>query len=394
MENKKKHILLICDANLNRAPRVRATYNALKENFNFTMAGYDQAPFEDVKYIPIPRQQKAKRRNITWHLKFPGPIRKLCSLFIKGYLLAVEPKEDKRSLKDQHFHLFQDVQCDLIINHHLNTLELAVALKKQFGVPLVSNLHEYYPREFEDQEVWLKYEAPKKISICKSFLPQADQVFSVCEGIKEEYEKQFGVTSVVVRNDKPFCDLHASTNSTDVIRLIHHGAALKSRNLHLLIEAVKDLKGFSLDLMLLPTQQDYFDELSELCANHDHINTIPPVDPKEIITFINQYDVGVFLLEPVNFNYKMALPNKLFEFVQARLAIAITPNQEMVRIVNQFDLGVIAKDYSVDAFRNALLQLDKESIAKFKSQAHMHALELSSNSTYETIRTEVKQLIG
>jgi len=394
MDHPKKQLLLICDANLDRAPRVRAAYNALKDEFNFTMAGYEPPPFNDVRYIKIPKKPKAKRRNISWHLKLPSPIKKLCSLFIKIYLLAVEPKQDKRSIKDQHFHLFENEECDLIINHHLNTLELAVALKNKLGVPLINNLHEYYPREFEDQEVWIKYEGPKKIKICQTFLPQADQVFCVCEGIRLEYLKEFGVDSVVIRNDKPYQDITPSSNLGETIKLIHHGAALKSRNLHLLIEAVKDLKGFTLDLMLLPTQQDYFDELVEMCAVHDHIRIIPTVEPNEIINFINQYDVGVFLLEPVNFNYKMALPNKLFEFVQARLTIAITPNQEMARIVEEYELGTIAKDYSVGAFSDALLKLSRKNIERFKNQSHVHAKELSSENTYRIIQEEVKKLVG
>ncbi|MGB1032919.1 MAG: glycosyltransferase family 4 protein, partial [Flavobacteriales bacterium] len=266
MNGSKKNILLICDANLNRAPRVRAIYNALKESYTFTMAGYDQPPFDDVEYIRLPRKKKAKRRNISWHLKYPGSIRKMCSLLIKTFLFIVEPKEDKRSIKEKYLQLFDEVNCDLIINHHLNTLEMAVVLKDKLGVPLVSNLHEYYPREFEDQATWQQYEAPKKIQICKTLLPKADLVFSVCPGIQNEYRKEFGIDSVVMRNDKPFLEIQPSPVQGDKIRLIHHGAALKSRFLHHLIDAVGPLNDqFTLDLMLVPTQQDYYDLLAEKC---------------------------------------------------------------------------------------------------------------------------------
>ena len=393
MNGSKKNILLICDANLNRAPRVRATYNALKNDFNFTMAGYDKPPFTDVDYIQIPRKKKIKRRNISWHLNYPGPIRKMCSLLIKAYLFIVEPKEDKRSIKEQHFHLFDNVSCDLIINHHLNTFELALALKNTFNVPLVSNLHEYYPREFEDQVTWQQYEAPKKIQICKTLLPEADLVFSVCPGIQKEYKKEFGIDSHVMRNDKPYMDIQPSAIQEGRIRLIHHGAALKSRFLHHLIDAVGPLgEQFTLDLMLVPTQQDYFDLLTQKCSQFSHINMIEPVNPHEIVEFINQYDVGVYLLEPINFNSQMALPNKLFEFIQARLALAITPNQEMANIVNTYDLGVVCQDYGVENFREMLASLSKEQVANFKMKSHEHAYTLSSDATAGIIRKEINAL--
>ncbi|MEO0404814.1 MAG: glycosyltransferase [Bacteroidota bacterium] len=392
--SSKKKILLICDANLPRAPRVRMAYEALKEDFHFTMAGYDAPPYQDVDYIRLPKKKKAARKSITWHLGYPAIFRKFFSVFVKIYLKATAQKEDKRSIKDQYISLFNNVDCDLIINHHLNTLEMAVALKERLGVPLVSNLHEYYPREFEDQEVWLKYEAPKKLFICQTFLPKADKVFSVCEGIKQEYLANFGVDSIVIRNDKPYQNIEPKTLDPDgPIRLIHHGAALRSRKLHHLIEAVAGLEGFELDLMLLPTQQDYFDELKDQSSRCANINIVQAVMPDQIIEFISNYDVGVYILEPTNFNQQMALPNKLFEFIQARLAIAITPNEEMARIVNEYELGEVSKDYTPSSFRELLSELDHNSISRFKVNANKHARELSSEVTQQTIRDTIKQLV-
>ena len=76
-----------------------------------------------------------------------------------------------------------------------------------------------------------------------------------------------------------------------------------------------------------------------------------------IVDTIAQYDIGLFLLSPANFNYYHALPNKLFEFVQARLAVAIGPSPEMARIVNDHDLGIVAPDFeptTMAAHLNAL----------------------------------------
>ena len=50
----------------------------------------------------------------------------------------------------------------------------------------------------------------------------------------------------------------------------------------------------------------------------ERVRIVPPVLSHEVVSFIHQYDMGIFILEPINFNYTHALPNKLFEFVQAR----------------------------------------------------------------------------
>ncbi len=391
--NARKRILLICDANLSKAPRVRMTYEALRHEFDFTMAGYEAPPFDDAEYIPLPRKKKPPRKNINFHLNWPTPLRKLTSLLVKLYLFLFAEKEDRTPLHELHYPLLKDVACDLIINHHLATLETAVRLKKEKNVKLICNLHEYYPREFEDQEIWMKYEGPKITAICQEYLVQADAVFTVCDGIREEYLEEFGVDSIVLRNDKPYADLRVQENH-GVIKLIHHGAALKSRHLELLIEAVKPLKGtFSLDLMLIPTQEDCYRSLTDMCKNLEHINIIDAVAPKDIIPFINTYDVGVFLLKPVNFNYQMALPNKLFEFIQARLAIVISPNQEMARIVHDYQLGLVSEDFSADAFRETLQSLNRESILQFKQAANEHAFELSSDQSKQRIQACVQDLM-
>lgn len=392
--NTKRKILLICDANLDKAPRVRMVFDALKNQYDFIMAGYNAPAFEGVEFIQLPRKKKPRRLNINFHLDWPSPLRKLASVFIKIYLSIFAEKEDKRPLIELYYPLLKDVSCDLIINHHLATLETAVRLKTEKNVKLISNLHEYYPREFEDQAIWMKYEGPKITAICKKYLVQADAVFTVCEGIREEYLKEFGVDSMVVRNDKPFARLMIQKNEGP-IRLIHHGAALKSRHLDKLIEAIIPLKdSFRLDLMLIPTQEDCYEQLAQMCEGHDHIQMVQAVAPDQIIPYINSYDAGVFLLEPVNFNYQMALPNKLFEFVQARLAIVVSPNQEMARIVRDFNLGIVSEDYTVASFRKAIQALNRENILDFKQAADQHAMELSSEKNQAEILSCVDELIS
>jgi len=76
----------------------------------------------------------------------------------------------------------------------------------------------------------------------------------------------------------------------------------------------------------------------------------------------------------LNFNY--ALPNKFFEFIQARLALVISPNLAMAQIVQQYGCGVVSADYSPHRMAAAINALDVSAIDACKQASHNAAQEL------------------
>ncbi|MBK7701065.1 MAG: hypothetical protein IPJ39_21260 [Saprospiraceae bacterium] len=85
-----------------------------------------------------------------------------------------------------------------------------------------------------------------------------------------------------------------------------------------------------------------------------------------IVNFISKYDIGLYILEPTNFNNGMALPNKMFEFIQARLAIAIGPSPEMKSLVEEYNLGVVSADFDSKGLAISLNNLTHQNIIDFK----------------------------
>lgn len=86
--------------------------------------------------------------------------------------------------------------------------------------------------------------------------------------------------------------------------------------------------------------------------------------------------MGVFLLPDNTFNHRHCLPNKFFEYVQARLAIAISPLPDMSTTLHQYDLGVISEDFTPQAFAAAINSLTPDNIARYKWNAHRAAQTL------------------
>ncbi|WP_418608479.1 hypothetical protein [Georgenia sp. SUBG003] len=92
---------------------------------------------------------------------------------------------------------------------------------------------------------------------------------------------------------------------------------------------------------------------------------------------LNRFDLGVYWMPPVNTNARLALPNKFFDFIQARLAIAVGPTLEMQRVVEQYGLGRVSDGFDVEACVRSVRAMSREDIARFKKASHEAARDLS-----------------
>ena len=117
-----------------------------------------------------------------------------------------------------------------------------------------------------------------------------------------------------------------------------------------------------------------------------------PVD--ELIPFANAYDVGVFLL-PAHFpNQVHVLPNKLFDYIQARLAVAVGPSPEMARIVREWDCGVVSESFAPDDFAAALRRLDPATVTRMKANAAKAAGVLNADRNRDAVVSLVRSAIA
>ncbi len=151
---------------------------------------------------------------------------------------------------------------------------------------------------------------------------------------------------------------------------------------------------FALNFLLTEASKSYLDKLKKLAVKNSNIRFLDPVPMRELSTFLNQFDIGIFLLEPTNFNYRYALPNKLFEFIQARLAIAIGPSPEMSRVVKEHDLGIVAEDFEPETLAKKIMNLDYEKINYYKNQSHKVAYSLSAENNKQILLNLVQETLN
>ncbi len=218
---------------------------------------------------------------------------------------------------------------------------------------------------------------------------------TVCDGIAREYLRNYGIRSKVVYNSPHFKDFYPGVIDNKRIKIIHHGVALKSRHIECMIKMMDFLdERFELNFYLVKENENYFNQLLEISKSNKNIKFHEPVSMNLLPEIINGYDIGLFLLPPVNFNYQHALPNKFFEFVQGRVAVAIGPSPEMAAIVQKYQIGIVAKSFDPQDLAGELSKLDVNELSRFKKESHKAARELNYEHAGSVMLSEIEHCLA
>lgn len=268
------------------------------------------------------------------------------------------------------------VTADVVIANDLSALPLA--LRVASGAPVIFDAHELSTEEHAQIRWWRMFAAPHADALLRDGLPRTSGMMTVSAGIAAVYAERYGVAPLVITN-APIQSALEPSSVDQPIRMIHHGIAVAERRLELMIEAMNLIDDrFTLDLMLVPSQPRYLSRLRRLVSAHPRVRLLDPIPQRSIVSWCNNYDVGVFVLPPHNGNQLHVLPNKLFEFIQARLAVVVGPSPEMARVVRDHDCGLVTRDFTPESLAETLASLTPANIAAYKRQSDVAAGRLNA----------------
>jgi glycosyltransferase involved in cell wall biosynthesis len=384
-----KTILVISYSNLATDPRVNRQIRWLSESYHVIAAGLGDLGVPGVRFISL--SQAPPKKSFLARVK--SALQILARRFESHYWRLPATLKGLQALAG--------VQADLILANDIEALPLAVRLAGL--APVIFDAHEYAPRQFDNSLHWRVFLQPYRAYLCRAYIPRTAAMVTVCQGIADQYRRDTGVTPVVLTNAPEYHDIQPNLRSAEEgaaqaaakIRMIHHGAASPPREIERMIAAMRHLdERFELDLLLVPGSKDYISHLEEMARPDLRIRFLPPVPMRELVRFSSAYDIGVFLVPPTTFNLRHTLPNKFFEFIQARLAVAIGPSPEMARIVEQNGCGVVAADFTPEALAAALGGLDHAQIDRMKQNSDRIARQMSAERNRETLLQVVAGVLG
>ncbi len=374
----RPRILCISLSPIYRDSRVLRQIKVLAEFGEVTTIGYGRPPAGASTHIEVPENLASLPQSIRGVTLLASRQWKSAELAAPGVAFAA------RALHGERY--------DFVVANEARVLGLAHAVAD--GAPVWGDMHEWSPEERTHLWSWRLLVAPFMVHLCARYLPISSAVTTVCDSIAGFYERDFGVETRVMRNSSPWLDLAPQQMLDDRIRLVHSGTAIHGRSLETMIDAVIALDDrFTLDLYLIAGGDNgkYLRQLKGRAQATDRIRFHPPVAPTELPAELNGYDVGLYWMAPTHTNNQYALPNKFFDFVQARLAIAVSPTIEMANLVRQYDLGIVGAGFAVQDCIDALRSLTAKAVMAAKSAADVASRDLSFESDAEVARTILRQ---
>lgn len=354
----RRRLLILSFSRIESDARVLKQVRAFADLYDVVTCGFGESPDPRVTHVTIPDvPPKARRAN----------------LLLRRYSRLYAEETTVRGARDA---LAGQARFDVVLADDVEAVGLALELAPRNGVH--ADLHEYAPRLNEELLTWRLLIAPYKRWMCRTFLPSASSITTVGRGIADEYLRRYGVRSEVVTNAAPYVALDAHPVGAR-IRLVHSGATLRNRRLDVTVRAVVESSAdVTLDLFLVPNDPAHLAELKQLAAGDERVTFHDPVPYAELIETLNGYDVGVHVIPPTNFNNRWALPNKLFDYVQARLGVLVGPTAEMAQIVVEHGIGTVADGFEVADVRRAIEAMTLAKVQEWKAQSDSSAHALSA----------------
>jgi glycosyltransferase involved in cell wall biosynthesis len=180
-------------------------------------------------------------------------------------------------------------------------------------------------------------------------VPRAAAVITVSDGIADRLRERYRLRErpTVVRNVSALEAVGTGTLrqrlaiGPEVPLVLHQGAPAPDRGCEALVQAAAQLDGVRVAFLGDP-EPGYGERLAALIAEHAvgaKVSMLPSIPLDELLASTAEADVGVTLLGDTCENHRLALPNKLFEYIAAGVPVVASALPETERLVGSYGVG-------------------------------------------------------
>lgn len=260
-----------------------------------------------------------------------------------------------------------------VLANDWTALPIAARIAAERGGRFGYDTHEFAVEEYGDRLSWRLLQRPFVRAIERRFIRQAVFVSAVSEGIARGLRDGYRLPAMpyVIRN-LPRFQASPFRAPGETLEVLYHGILARNRGLEATLESVPTWRDEFRLTIRGPGQPEFVERLRRRIASlrlEGRVRIDPPVPMTDLIRRAQESDVGLFALPSSSAQNVYALPNKIFEYVMAGLALCVTDLPEMASVVQGYGLGHLMASAEPGVIAAAVNAFTRESIVRFKRRA-------------------------
>jgi glycosyltransferase involved in cell wall biosynthesis len=270
---------------------------------------------------------------------------------------------------------------EFVLANDFNGLLAAELIKDSLNINYAYDSHELWSERNRPLDTLTKHEKEwEKISEERA-MKKSDLNITVCKSISNHLSRIYGIIPPIVVRNTPNCidnslltspayNLKTKLNiSSDSFLLIYIGKVTFNRGVEDILEAIKDL-----DETVQFATMGYFDETFQKIFRkkikqlgvENQVHMIPAVKSHEVPLWASSADLSLTTTRQACLSYYYALPNKVFESIQAHLPVIAPNSPEFEYIINKYKCGLTYKDADPMDLKNKIELIKNNKTLKIK----------------------------
>lgn len=266
-----------------------------------------------------------------------------------------------RDVRRQLSDLLDGEEADLLIASDLFVLPALALHKRSTNSSLLFDSRELYSHlDSHENRPLVRYYWR---NIERTYIYDADAVLTVSESIADRMVQRYGIVRPLVIRNIPE---KQSVQRTDTLRgllgidhqvpiMLYQGGLRRGRGVDNVIHAAAEIKDAA---FVIIGDGDQMKALTKLAKPLNNVHFLPSIPPDDLLSYTASADVGTHLMEGTCLNHRLALPNKIFEYLMAGIPIVASDLPEISKVVSDHDVGITVDPLNpqlvVEAYRTAL----------------------------------------
>jgi len=158
--------------------------------------------------------------------------------------------------------------------------------------------------------------------------------------------------------------------------LVYQGMLSEGRGLEKTIVALRQLPDFYLILLGSGKILYHLQEMARLNGVKDKVIFKGIVPYQELLNWTASADIGLNLIEDIAFSYKLALPNKMFEYCMAGIPVISSNLPAIEKIYTEFKIGeLLQPNCSPEKLAETIINMNNQNKIKFYKSECLKAAE-------------------